>query len=76
MGVLFWREGRPSYPLKRSAGLLFSLQQLTLIYKLARYRPAYSLNWGAWEIWGKGGGETLALLMISQAYLSLVRVIG
>ena len=23
---------------------------------------AYSLNWGAWEIWGKGGGETLALL--------------
>ena len=23
---------------------------------------AYSLNWGAQEIWGKGGGETLALL--------------
>ena len=23
---------------------------------------AYSLNWGAWEIWGKVGGETLALL--------------
>ena len=23
---------------------------------------AYSLNWGAREIWGKGGGETLALL--------------
>ena len=23
---------------------------------------AYSLNWGAKEIWGKGGGETLALL--------------
>ena len=22
---------------------------------------AYSLNWGAQEIWGKGGGETLAL---------------
>ena len=22
---------------------------------------AYSLNWGAREIWGKGGGETLAL---------------
>ena len=21
----------------------------------------YSLNWGAPEIWGKGGGETLAL---------------
>ena len=23
---------------------------------------AYSLNWGAREIWGKGGGEILALL--------------
>ena len=23
---------------------------------------AYSLNWGVQEIWGKGGGETLALL--------------
>ena len=23
---------------------------------------AYSLNWGARDIWGKGGGETLALL--------------
>ena len=23
---------------------------------------AYSLNWGAREIWGKGGGETMALL--------------
>ena len=23
---------------------------------------AYSLNWGAREIWGKGGGGTLALL--------------
>ena len=23
---------------------------------------AYSLNWGAREIWEKGGGETLALL--------------
>ena len=23
---------------------------------------AYSLNWGAQEIWGKGGGETLTLL--------------
>ena len=23
---------------------------------------AYSLNWGAREIWGKDGGETLALL--------------
>ena len=23
---------------------------------------AYSLNWGAREIWGKGGGKTFALL--------------
>ena len=23
---------------------------------------AYSLNWGAREIWGTGGGQTLALL--------------
>ena len=23
---------------------------------------AYSLNLGAWDIWGKSGGETLALL--------------
>ena len=23
---------------------------------------AYLLNWGAQEIWGKGGGEALALL--------------
>ena len=23
---------------------------------------AYSLNWGAQKIWGKGGGETLTLL--------------
>ena len=23
---------------------------------------AYSLNWGAQDIWGKSGGETLALL--------------
>ena len=25
-------------------------------------KAAYSLNWGAREIWRKGGGETLALL--------------
>ena len=25
-------------------------------------QAAYSLNWGAQEIWGKGGGETLAPL--------------
>ena len=29
---------------------------------LARLESAYSLIWGAREIWGKGGGETLALL--------------
>ena len=30
--------------------------------KRARLESAYSLNWGAHEIWGQGGGETLALL--------------
>ena len=29
---------------------------------LAPLEPAYSLIWGIQEIWGKGGGETLALL--------------
>ena len=29
---------------------------------LARLKSVYSLIWGAQEIWGKGGGETLALL--------------
>ena len=28
---------------------------------------AYSLNWSGREIWGKGGGETLALFMISRS---------
>ena len=29
---------------------------------LARLESAYSLIWGSYEIWGKGGGDTLALL--------------
>ena len=29
---------------------------------LARLESAYSLNWGAHEIWGQGERETLALL--------------
>ena len=29
---------------------------------LARLESAYSLIWGSHEIWGKGGGDTLALL--------------
>ena len=31
-------------------------------YFAGSLEAAYSLNWGAREIWGKGGGETLALL--------------
>ena len=31
-------------------------------FLLARLESAYSLIWGAQEILGKGGGETLALL--------------
>ena len=33
-----------------------------LILFAGSLEAAYSLNWGAREIWGKGGGETLALL--------------
>ena len=29
---------------------------------LVRLESAYSLIWGSHEIWGKGGGDTLALL--------------
>ena len=29
---------------------------------LAHLESAYSLIWGSHEIWGKGGGDTLALL--------------
>ena len=35
-------------------------QKISLI--AGSLEAAYSLNWGAREIWGKGGGETLALL--------------
>ena len=36
--------------------------QVTLRLFAGSLEAAYSLNWGAREIWGKGGGETLALL--------------
>ena len=32
------------------------------VYIAGSLEAAYSLNWGAREIWGKGGGETLAVL--------------
>ena len=35
---------------------------VTLNFIAGLLEAAYSLNWGAREIWGKGGGETLALL--------------
>ena len=43
------------------------LKSLTWMYQYCQLiagslEAAYSLNWVAWEIWGKGGGETLALL--------------
>ena len=43
---------------------LFSQGDLTGDYTIVAgsLEAAYSLNWGAREIWGKGGGETLALL--------------
>ena len=38
----------------------FILRYVMLL--LARLESAYSLIWGARDIWGKSGGETLALL--------------
>ena len=38
------------------------LQDLRISFFAGSLEAAYSLNWGAQEIWGKGGGETLALL--------------
>ena len=35
---------------------------MTISFIAGSLESAYSLNWGAREIWGKGGGETLALL--------------
>ena len=48
----------------------FDLRETVLVAIILYYpgivagslEAAYSLNWGAREIWGKGGGETLALL--------------
>ena len=47
--------------------LLNEVQKFIVHKKLHNFiagslEAAYSLNWGAREIWGKGGGETLALL--------------
>ena len=33
---------------------------------LAHLGSAYSLIWGSHKIWGKGGGDTLDLFMISR----------
>ena len=41
---------------------LFMFYQNIFGQLLAHLESAYSLIWGAREIWGKGGGETLALL--------------
>ena len=38
----------------------FSSSSLNLI--AGSLEAAYSLNWAPQKIWGKGGGETLALL--------------
>ena len=40
----------------------FTEKKLHLCVVAGSLEAAYSLNWGAREIWGKGGGETLALL--------------
>ena len=41
---------------------LFSKHKISPFVIAGSLEAAYSLNWGAREIWGKGGGETLALL--------------
>ena len=43
--------------------LYFDLIKVGITWIIAgSIEAAYSLNWGAPEIWGKGGGETLTLL--------------
>ena len=42
--------------------VLSKFSKLKTILLLASLEAAYSLIWGAQEILGKGGGETLALL--------------
>ena len=56
------RETEEVYP-KIALNFLLALVSLSFIILIAGLlEAAYSLNWGAREIWGKGGGETLALL--------------
>ena len=40
----------------------YTIHPFTQLIIAGSLGSAYSLNWGAQEIWGKGGGETLALL--------------
>ena len=48
---------------QRSSHVLTNIYNLILIDIIAgSLESAYSLNWGAQEIWGKGGRDTLALL--------------
>ena len=42
-------------------GILVKIESEAALFA-GSLEAAYSLNWGAQEIWGKGGGETLALL--------------
>ena len=49
----------------QSVDVLFTqlpAKSLSTVVIAGSLESAYSLNWGAREIWGKGGGETLALL--------------
>ena len=49
---------QPTYELS-----LFSFKLSKLVAGSLQLVAAYSLNWGAQEIWGKGGGETLAVVL-------------
>ena len=56
-GQRAWQE-RP--PLQRTVRIIL---ECILVLIAGSLESAYSLNWGAHEIWGQGGGETLALLL-------------
>ena len=45
---------------KEKGAELYTKRKISII--AGSLEAAYSLNWGVREIWGKDGGETLALL--------------
>ena len=56
-----WKIKFPVWDCKVKFDILH-MECFQLCFIAGSLEAAYSLNWGAREIWGKGGGETLALL--------------